>query len=84
MKTGGENVLIFKLRSALKRLLDEYQSLDAATRLCADYCINANNIALMIDEVPKPRRSKPRLTSTIRSDKIISEAYLDEAYLMAQ
>src|SRR5262245_18890627 len=84
MKTARENVSILKLRSALKRLLDEYEIFDTARRLCADYCITPGDIPLMIDGISKPKRSKSRLTSTIRSDKIISRASLDEVYLITQ
>jgi len=80
MKTARENVSIFPSHSALKRLLDEYENFDAASRLCADYCIDANGIALLIDKVSKPQRSKSRLTFAIRSDKIID---IGEAYLAA-
>ncbi len=80
MKTARENVSIFPSHSALKRLLDEYENFDAASRLCADYCIDANGIALLIDEIPTPKRSKSRLTFAIRSDKTINTG---KAYLAA-
>jgi hypothetical protein len=73
MKTGRENVSIFTSHNALKRLLDEYEDFDAASRLCADHCINANDIAPQIDiddEIPRPKRSKSRMALTDRSDEI--------------
>ncbi|HEY8461515.1 MAG TPA: hypothetical protein VIM99_14090 [Blastocatellia bacterium] len=76
MRRARENASIFKLYAALKRLLDEFENFDTARRLCADYCIGTNDIALMDDEIPKPRKSKQRLTFAVRSDKTIDEAYL--------
>ncbi|MBO0727077.1 MAG: hypothetical protein J2P52_15845 [Blastocatellia bacterium] len=78
MKTARENVSIFKLHTLLKRLLDEYEGFDAARRLSADYCITTNDIALIIDEIQKPERSKSRQTFAIRSDRTmdISETRL--------
>jgi hypothetical protein len=84
MKTATENVSIFKLRSVLKRLLDEYETFDTASRLCADYCINVNDIALILNEIPKHERPKSRLKFAIRSDKTIDKAYLDEVYIIAR
>jgi hypothetical protein len=81
MKTARENVSIFRSRAVLKRLLDEYESFDSARRLCADYCINANDIALLISEIPKPEGLKSRLTFAVRSGKTID---IDEAYLVAR
>jgi hypothetical protein len=81
MKTARENVSISRSRAVLKRLLDEYESFDSARRLCADYCINTNDIALLIGEIPKPERLKSRLTFAVRSGKTID---IDEAYLVAQ
>jgi hypothetical protein len=81
MKTARVNVSILTLRATLKRFLDEYESFDAARRLCADYCITTNDMALMMGEIPKPERTTPRLTFAIRSDKIID---IDEAYLVAR
>jgi hypothetical protein len=65
MKTAEKHVSIYRLRAALKWLLDEYASLDSARRLCADHCITADDIVHMIDKVPKPKRLKPRMTFTI-------------------
>jgi hypothetical protein len=76
MKSARENVLIFRSRAVLKRLLDEYENFDAARRLCADYCITADDIARLMDEISPSRRSKSRLTFAIRSDQVIDEAYL--------
>ena len=84
MKTARENVSIFKLRTLLKRFLDECDDFDAARKLCADYCITTNDIALMIDEAPKLERSKPRQTFAVRSDKTIGAVDMGEAYLVAQ
>jgi hypothetical protein len=76
MKTARENISIFRLRSVFKRLLDEYEAFDTASRLCIDYCVNANDIALIIDGIPKHERRKSRLTFAIRSDETIDKAYL--------
>ena len=85
MKTARENVSIFKLHTLLKRLLDEYDGFDAATRLCVDYCITTNDIALMIDETPKPERSKSRQTFAVRSHRTSHRTMdIGETYLVAQ
>jgi len=76
MKTAIEHFSIFTSRVALKRLMAEYGSFDAARRLCADYCITAGDVARLIDGIPKPKGSKSRLTLVVRSDKTIDEAYL--------
>ena len=83
MKTARENISILTSHYSLKRLLDEYENFDAASRLCADYCITANEIALLIDRIPKPKRSKSksRLTFFMRSDKTID---IGAPYLVAR
>jgi len=75
MKTAIENISIFISHSVLKRLLTEYDNFDTARRLCADYCITDGDVARLVDGAPKPRRSKPRLTFTVRFDKAINKAY---------
>jgi hypothetical protein len=83
MKTARENISILISHDALKRLLDEYENFDAASRLCVDYCITANEAALLIDGIAKPKRSKSksRLTFVIRSDKTID---IGEPYLVTR
>jgi len=76
MKTVRGNTSIFTPRGALKRLIDEYDNFDTARRLCADYCITGDDVAILIDGISKPKRSKSRLTFVVRSDKTIDEAYL--------
>jgi hypothetical protein len=75
MKTAREEISIFIPNDALKLLIDEYDNFDAASRLCADYCITANEVALLIDEIPKPKKSKSksksRLTIVMRANKTI-------------
>lgn len=73
MKATREEISTFISHDALKRLIDEYENFDTASRLCADYCITANEIALLIDEIPKPKKSKSksRLTFVMRADKTI-------------
>ena len=84
MKTAREKISFFISHSALKRLLDEYENFDAASRLCADYCIDANEIARLIDEVPKRKRFKLRLTFAARPHKAVDLGEdMGEAYLMA-
>ena len=81
MNTANENVSIFRSHITLKRLLDEYEDFDAASRLCADYCITTYDVALLIGEIPKPKRSKSRLTFVMRSDKTMD---IGDAYLVAR
>jgi len=76
MKTVRENTSILTSHGLLKRLMDEYGDFDTARRLCADYCITGDDVASLIDGIPKPKRSKSRLTFVVRSDKTIDEAYL--------
>ena len=76
MKIAWENKPIFTSHGALRRLFAEYGNLDAARRICADYCITGDDVARLIDGIPKPKRSKSRLTFVMRSDKTIDEAYL--------
>jgi hypothetical protein len=76
MKTARENISIFISHGLLKRLLNEYDNLDTARRLCADYCITGGEVGRLIDGVPKPKRSKSRLTFVVRSDKTIDDTYL--------
>jgi hypothetical protein len=76
MKAVRENTTIFIPHGALKRLIDEYGNFDTARRLCADYCFTGDDVASLIDGIPKPKRSKSRLTFVVRSDKTIDEAYL--------
>ncbi len=83
MKTAREKISIFISHDTLKRLMAEYENFDAASRLCADYCITADGIALLIDKIPKPKRSKSksRLTFVMRADKTID---IGEPYLVAR
>jgi hypothetical protein len=76
MKTAIANISIFISHSLLKRLLTEYDNLDTARRLCADYCITGGEVSRLIDRVPKPKRSKSRPTFVVRSNKTIDDAYL--------
>jgi hypothetical protein len=69
-------------RHVLKRLMmAEYRGFDAAGRLCADYCITADDLAALIRVIPKPERSKSSLMSNMRSDKLMN---IGEAYLAAR
>jgi len=76
MKTVREYTSILTPHGALKRLIDEYGDFDTARRLCADYCITGDEVARLIDGIPKTKKSKSRLTFVVRSDKTIDEAYL--------
>ena len=80
MNIAIENISIFISRGVLRRLLTEYDNFDTARRLCADYCITGGEVSRLIDGLPKPKRSKSRLTFVVRSDKTID----DEAYLLAR
>jgi hypothetical protein len=81
MKTAREIISIFIPRDALKRLMIEYEDFDTASRLCADYCITADDLAALIREIPKPKRSKSSLTSNMRSDMPMD---MGQAYIAAQ
>jgi hypothetical protein len=81
MKTAREIISIFIPRDALKRLMIEYEEFDTASRLCADYCITADDLAALIREIPKPKRSKSSLTSNMRSDTPMD---MGQAYIAAQ
>jgi hypothetical protein len=76
MKTDRENTSILTSNGALKRLMAEYSNFDTARKLCADYCITSDDVARLIDGIPKSKRSKSRLTFVVRSDNTIDEAYL--------
>jgi hypothetical protein len=76
MKTTRERAPIFIPHGVLKRLMAEYENFDTARRLCADYCITADEVSRLIDGTPKPKGSKSRLTLVVRSDKTIDQAYL--------
>jgi hypothetical protein len=76
MRTAREITSIFTSQSALKWLMDEYGNFDTARRLCADYCITGDEVARLIDGIPKSKRSQSRLTFVVRSDKTIDEAYI--------
>ena len=76
MKTARESISIFTSHGVLKRLMVEYGYFDTARRLCADYCITADDLVRLIDGTPKPKKSKSHLTFVARSDKTIDEAYL--------
>jgi hypothetical protein len=76
MKTARENISTFISHGVLRRLLIEYDTFDAARRLCADYCITGGEVARLINGAPKPKRSKSRMTFVVRSDKTIDETYL--------
>lgn len=81
MKIAKEKISIFTSRYALKQLLAKYENFDTARRLCVDYCITADEIAPLINEIPKPKKSKPRLTFVMRADKTIG---IGEAHLVAR
>jgi hypothetical protein len=76
MRTAREITSIFTSHGALKRLMDEYGNFDTARRLCADYCITGDDVASLIDGIPKPKSAKSRLTLVVRSDKTIDKAYI--------
>ena len=69
MKTARENTSILTSHGGLKRLMDEYGDFDTARRLCADYCITGDEVARLIDGIPKPKRSKSRLTCLAQPDR---------------
>jgi hypothetical protein len=58
----------------------EYEDFDTASRLCADYCITADDLAAL-REIPKPKQSKSSMTSNMRSDTPMD---MGQAYIAAQ
>jgi hypothetical protein len=54
-------------RDALKWFIAEYQNFDAATRLCAEYCITAEEFAALIQEILKRDELASRRTFIMRS-----------------
>ena len=54
-------------RDALKLLIAEYQNFDAATKLCADYRITAEEFSALIEEILKRNELTSRRTFTMRS-----------------
>ncbi|MGH9768616.1 MAG: hypothetical protein ACREAB_14390 [Blastocatellia bacterium] len=75
MKTAREKFPILGPCDALKRFIAEYRNFDAATRLCADYCITAEGLAALMERCPKHEESESHLTFTIQSIKITDEAH---------
>ena len=65
---GEERIRLIQ-RDALKLFIAEYQNFDAATELCADYCITADEFAALIEEVLKRNELTSRRTFTMRSGK---------------
>ncbi len=74
MKTRRKRIPTITLRQALKHLIAEYRNFDSATRLCADYCITAEEIAALTAETMKRKESRP--TFAMQSDNTSGEAYL--------
>jgi hypothetical protein len=63
----SEERIRFIQRDALKLLIAEYQNFDAATILCADYCITAEEFSALIEEVLRGKELTSRRTFTMRS-----------------
>jgi hypothetical protein len=63
---GEERIRLIR-RDALKLLIAEYQNFDAATKLCVDYRITAEEFAALIEEILKSNGLAARRTFTMRS-----------------
>src|ERR1043165_8897485 len=58
-------------RDALRQFIGEYQNFDAAARLCADYCITAEGLVRLTDEILGRKESQSPRAFTMRSGKPI-------------
>jgi hypothetical protein len=56
-------------RDALRQFIGEYQNFDAAARLCADYCITAEGLVRLTDEILARKESESPRAFTMRSGK---------------
>lgn len=56
-------------RDALKQFIAEYQNFEAAARLCADYCITAEEFLCLVDEVLKRKELETQRTFAMRFGK---------------
>ncbi len=56
-------------RDALKQFIAEYQNFEAAARLCADYCITAEELLCLVDEVLKHKELETQRTFAMRFGK---------------
>jgi hypothetical protein len=65
MKTARVKFSIFISCDALKRFIDGYRNFDAASTLCADYCITADDFASLIDDNPKRKQKSEKLKSRL-------------------
>jgi hypothetical protein len=57
-------------RDALRQFLAEYQNFDGATRLCADYCISAEELSRLTAEVLKRQELEAQTTFTMQSGQL--------------
>jgi len=76
MKTHREKIHVLTPRHTLKWFIAEYRNFDMATRLCADYCITAEGLDALTEEILKRKESKSHLTFIMRSGKDADEALL--------
>jgi len=76
MNAAREKITILTLRDMLKRFIAEYQNFDMATRLCADYCITAEELDALTKRVLKRKVSKSHLTFVMRSGQDADGALL--------
>jgi hypothetical protein len=65
MKTARVKISSFISCDTLKRFIDEYRNFDAASRLCADYCVTADDFASLIDDNPKRKQKSDKLKSRL-------------------
>jgi hypothetical protein len=76
MKTPREKTPVLTLRDRLKWFIAEYRNFDAATSLCVDYCITAEGLDALTEEILKRKESKSRLTFIMRSGQDTDESLL--------
>jgi len=76
MNAARKKITVLTLRDTLKWFIAEYRNFDVATRLCADYCITAEELDALTKRVLKRRESKSHLTFVMRSSHDADEALL--------
>ena len=56
-------------RDAIKQFIAEYQNFDAATRLCADYCLTVEEMAELVAEILKDQELETMHSFTVQIGK---------------
>ncbi len=75
MKAPIEKLYVQKLHETLKWFINEYKEFDIATTLSADYCITAEGLDALTDEIlrRKELKSRSHLRFILRSDEEVDE-----------